>query len=267
MRSVKDHVSPIESARVKASARQDWDAECYARNARFVSDLGGPVVELLRPVSGLRVLDLGCGDGALTEQLAAEGADIVAVDASESQVSAARARGLDARVRDARRLDFENEFDAVFSNAALHWISPPEAVIEGVARALKPGGRFVGEFGGEGNVETVRRALISALNARGYDGAAADPWFFPSEEGYRDMLQAGGFAVESMELIPRPTPIPGDLGDWIKTLAGSFLAVTSEAQRDAVISDVRSAVRDSLQRPDGGWSVDYVRLRFAARLA
>ncbi len=256
-----------ERARAEASARQDWDAARYARNARFVSDLGGPVVALLGPVNGLRVLDLGCGDGALTERLARSGADVVAVDASESQAAAARARGLDARVGDARRLDFEDEFDAVFSNAALHWISPPEAVVEGVARALRPGGRFVGEFGGEGNVETVRRALVSALDVHGYDGAAADPWFFPSAGRYRDMLRAGGFDVESVALVPRPTPIPGDLGDWIRTLAGSFLAVVAEARRDAVIADVRNAVRNALQRPDGSWSVDYVRLRFAARLA
>lgn len=260
-------ISRTDSARAEASARQRWDAGRYARDARFVSDLGVPAAELLGPVSGLRILDLGCGDGALTERLAARGADVVAVDASESQVAAAAARGLDARVGDARRLGFENEFDAVFSNAALHWISPPEAVVQGVARALRPGGRFVGEFGGEGNVETIRRALISALNARGCDGEAADPWFFPSAARYRDVLRAGGFAVESIGLVPRPTPIPGDLGDWIETLAGSFLAVAPAARRGAVIADVRDAVRDSLQRPDGGWTVDYVRLRFAARLA
>ena len=253
-----------ERDRAEASARQNWDADRYARNARFVSDLAGPVVELLGKVTGLRILDIGCGDGALTERLAADGADVVAIDASESQVEASRARGLDARVVDARNLSFDGEFDAVFTNAALHWISPPEAVINGVARALKPKGRFVGEFGGEGNVAIVRQALISVLNQRGYDGAAADPWFFPSDGLYRRMLEAGGFSVESAMLIPRPTSIPGDLGDWIQTLAGSFLAVVPAGERENVISDVRDAVRTSLQQFDGAWSVDYVRLRFAA---
>ena len=263
---MKKDTSETEQVRAEASARQSWDAECYARNARFVSDLGGPVVDLLGQVTGLRILDIGCGDGALTERLAAEGADVVAIDASESQVTAAQARGLDARVADARNLTFEDEFDAVFTNAALHWISPPEAVISGVARALKPRGRFVGEFGGAGNVETVRHALISVLNQRGYDGTAADPWFFPSDNRYRGMLDTAGFTVEFAALIPRPTPIPGDLGDWIQTLAGSFLAVVPDDEREDVVSDVRDAVRTSLQQSDGGWSVDYVRLRFAAQL-
>lgn len=261
---MKNDVAGTERARAEASARQIWDADCYARNARFVSDLGGPVVDLLGNVTGLRILDIGCGDGALTERLAADGADVVAVDASESQVEAARARGLDARVADARKLIFEDEFDAAFTNAALHWISPPEAVINGVARALRPKGRFVGEFGGEGNVDTVRQALVSVLNQRGYDGAAADPWFFPSDDRYQGMLEAGGFSVDSAVLIPRPTPIPGDLGDWIQTLAGSFLAVVPADEQEDVISDVRDSVRTSLQQSDGAWSVDYVRLRFAA---
>ena len=263
---MKDDATGTERVRAEASARQNWDAGCYARNVRFVSDLGGPVVELLGQVKGLKILDIGCGDGALTERLAADGADVVAIDASESQVAAARARGLEARIADARNLTFEGEFDAVFTNAALHWISPPEAVISGVARALKTKGRFVGEFGGAGNVETVRQALVSVLNQRGYDGAAADPWFFPSDDRYRGMLEAAGFSVESAALIPRPTPIPGDLGDWIETLAGSFLAVVPDDEREDVISDVRDAVRSSLQQPDGGWSLDYVRLRFAAHL-
>ncbi len=260
------YTARISKARAKASARQNWDAGCYARNARFVSDLGGPVVELLGPVSGLRILDLGCGDGALTEKIVAAGASVVAIDTSESQVSAAQARGLDARIGDARNLEFNSEFDAVFSNAALHWISPPEDVISGVARALKPSGRFIGEFGGAGNVESVHHALIAVLERYGHDGQGADPWFFPSDDEYRSLLKDRGFLVDSVALIPRPTPIPGDLGDWIQTLAGSFLAVVPIEDRDRLISDVCDASRDSLQQPNGSWCIDYVRLRFAARL-
>lgn len=215
-----------ESACAKSSARQNWDADRYARDARFVADLGGPVIDLLGPVSGLRILDLGCGDGALTERIVAAGAEVVAVDASASQVAAARARGLDARVADARSLDFE----------------------------------------GEGNVQIVRRALISSLNRRGHDGDAADPWFFPSEDTYQSLLEASGFSVESVALIPRPTPIPGDIGDWIETLAGSFLAVVPEDERNVVKADVRDAARALQRQTDGRWSVDYVRLRFAAHL-
>ena len=148
---------------------QTWDPEGYAKNARFVSDLGGPVVELLAPRAGERVLDLGCGDGALTAKLAAMGCEVVGVDSSAQQIAAARALGLDARVVDCQNLAFDSEFDAVFSNAALHWMKRPDDVIAGVWRALKPGGRFVAEFGGFGCVVKIRTALIAALNRRGIE--------------------------------------------------------------------------------------------------
>ena len=134
---------------------QTWNPDQYARNAGFVPALGLPVVELLDPQPGERILDLGCGDGVLTEKLASLGCQVVGVDSSAAQVAAAQARGLDARVVDAHELPFEAEFDAVFSNAALHWMRQPEAVIAGVWRALEPGGRFVGELGGAGNIAPV----------------------------------------------------------------------------------------------------------------
>ena len=174
---------------------QQWDARGYAENARFVADLGMPVVDLLAPRPGERILDLGCGDGALTEKLAAAGCDVVGADASAELVKAARARGLDARLINGETLEFDGEFDAVFSNAALHWMLRPDAVIDGVHRALKPGGRFVGEFGGAGNVATIASALEAALDRRGFDGKAANPWYFPSAEEYAAKLTAHGFRV------------------------------------------------------------------------
>jgi SAM-dependent methyltransferase len=159
---------------------QTWDPERYDRNARFVSDLGSPVVELLAPRPGERILDLGCGDGVLTERLVALGCDVVGVDASAPQIEATRGRGLDARVMSGEQLSFDQEFDAVFSNAAMHWMRDADAVIDGVWRALRAGGRFVAEFGGAGCVEIIRTALITALNRRGVEGAAADPWYFPA---------------------------------------------------------------------------------------
>src|ERR1700681_4176330 len=157
---------------------QTWDPERYARNARFVADLGAPVVELLAPRAGERILDLGCGDGVLAARLAAMGCEVVGVGTSAPQVQAAQKLGVEARVVDAEHLDFAAEFDAVFSNAALHWMRNPDAVIDGVHRALRPGGRFVAEMGGDGCVETIKRALIEALNRRGVDGQAASPWYF-----------------------------------------------------------------------------------------
>jgi trans-aconitate methyltransferase len=157
---------------------QNWDPERYARNARFVSDLGMPVVELLAPVAGERVLDLGCGDGASTKKLVDIGCLIVGVDGSGLQVEAAKRLGLDARVMDGEHLTFEQEFDAVFSNAALHWMKRGDAVICGVARALKPGGRFVAELGGCGCVAKIESALVAGLDRRGFDGKRANRGIF-----------------------------------------------------------------------------------------
>ena len=166
----------------KGRPAQHWDPDRYARNARFVADLGAPLVDLLDPRPDERVLDLGCGDGALTEKLAGQTAAVVGVDSSGEQVAAARARGLDAHVMDGHRLTFAAEFDAVVSNAALHWMLRPDAVIAGVWRALKPGGRFVAEMGGAGNVALIKAALVAALDRRGLDGAAHVPWYFPTVE-------------------------------------------------------------------------------------
>ncbi len=181
---------------------QSWDPDLYARNARFVSDLGMPVVALLDPRPGERILDLGCGDGVLTEKLAAFGCEVVGVDASQAQVEAARARGLDARVLDGEALPFEAEFDAVFSNAALHWMKNPGAVVEGVRRALRAGGRFVAECGGRGNVSRIRAAISEMLRRRGRDAETVNPWYFPSAEEYRRLLEAHGF-----ELGPPRCPV------------------------------------------------------------
>src|SRR5579871_6724772 len=148
------------------SAAQTWDPATYARNARFVSDLGAPVVELLAPQPGERILDLGCGDGALTKKLADVGCVVVGVDSSAAQIEAARELGLEAHVMAAESLPYREEFDAVFSNAVLHWIKNADPMIAGVYRALKPGGRFVAECGGYGCVNKVRTALVDALNRR-----------------------------------------------------------------------------------------------------
>jgi len=247
-------------------SKQSWNADQYADNARFVSDLGAPVLDLLLPVEGMRILDLGCGDGALTEKIIAAGAEVLAIDHSPSQIEAARHRGLDAHVRDALEMSFEREFDAVFSNAVLHWIKPPEVVVANVARALKPGGRFVGEFGGHGNVEAIRSAALRALSGRGIDGLAVDPWFFPTPDEYRALLTSEGFDVQSVELIPRPTPLPGSMAAWIETLAQDFIAPVPEEERADFLAGVEEDLKPHLQKEDGSWFADYVRLRFAAAL-
>jgi trans-aconitate methyltransferase len=247
-----------------ATMSQTWDPDRYARNARFVSDLGMAVVELLAPQPGERILDLGCGDGVLTAKLAALGCAVVGVDGSAAQIAAARARGLDARVVDGQQLDFDAEFDAVFSNAAMHWMRHADDVIAGVWRALKPGGRFVGEMGGHGCVATIVRALKQALQRRGIDAAAWNPWYFPTDAQYRRRLEAQGFVVHSIVLFPRPTPLPGDVTGWLETFAQSFTAALPDAERPAFLAEVQDSLRPHLCDATGNWTADYVRLRFAA---
>ena len=243
---------------------QQWDPHAYARHARFVSDLGAGVVDLLAPQPEERILDLGCGDGALTETLVAAGCRVVAVDGSAAQIAAARARGLDARHARAESLPFEGEFDAVFSNAVLHWIPDADAVLASVHRALAPGGRFVAELGGAGCVLIIRTALGDALARRGLDAAALDPWFFPTDDEYRARLEASGFIVKTMTLFPRPTPLPGSLADWLETFAQPFLGAVPADDRRPLIDEVERAVRPKLFDADRGWTADYVRLRFSA---
>ena len=245
------------------NTHQSWDPDSYARNARFVSDLGAPVVELLAPCAGERILDLGCGDGALTQKLVELGCRVVGLDSSAAQIDAARRLGLDARVADGARLGFDAEFDAVFSNAAIHWMKPPDDVIDGVWRALRPGGRFVGEFGGHGCVETVKRALIDALKRRGIDGDAFNPWYFPTVEDYSARLTRRGFAINYIALIPRPTPLPTEITGWLETFAQSFMAPLNPNDRKVFLDEVRETLRPDLCEADGKWFADYVRLRFA----
>jgi SAM-dependent methyltransferase len=221
------------------------------------------VLELLAPARGERVLDLGCGDGVLTEELVARGCRVVGVDASAEQIAAARARGLDARVADGQRLAFAAEFDAVFSNAALHWMTDPDAVIAGVRRALVPGGRFVAELGGRGCVAQIVAALRAGLERQGVDPTRLRPWYFPGDDEYGARLEAGGFDVAWIALIPRPTILPGDIGDWLGTFAETFIAAAPD--REALVDGVRDALRPALCDADGRWTADYVRLRFAAR--
>ncbi|GAC1626428.1 MAG: class I SAM-dependent methyltransferase [Nevskia sp.] len=248
-------------------AGQLWNAAAYARNGRFVAEFGAALIDWLQPQAGERLLDLGCGDGALTAQLAEAGCAVVGLDASVELVAAARTRGIEVRLGDGHALPFAAEFDAVFSNAALHWMKQdPDAVLTGVARALKPGGRFVAEMGAAGNVASIRGALHEALARRGVAGTGVDPWYFPTLADYRARLEQAGFAVQRIESFARPTPLPGAVDGWLTTFAKQFLAAIPEAGHATLIAEVREAVRPFLFR-DGIWIADYRRLRFVALTA
>jgi trans-aconitate methyltransferase len=249
------------------STAQTWDPASYARNARFVSDLGSPLLELLAPKPGERILDLGCGDGVLTKKLVDMGCEVVAVDSSVPQVEAARKLGLNAHVISGEDLPYNEEFDAVFSNAVLHWIKRADAMIAGVCRSLKPGGRFVAECGGYGCVHKIRTALVQALERRGFDGEARVPWYFPTPGDYATRLERAGFRVDSIALIPRPTPLPGDIVGWLETFALNFFQGLSDETRSEYLQEVRMVLEPQLRDADGTWVADYVRLRFAATKA
>ena len=242
-----------------------WNPDIYAKNARFVSDLGEPLLQLLDPKPGEVILDLGCGDGVLTEKIIAAGCIVYGCDSSLAQLQAARSRNLPVAVMDGQRLAIKKQrFDAVFTNAALHWMKQAEKVVEGVTNALKPGGRFVGEFGGKGNVDTIRQALHGALRKRGIDPWSVDPWYYASPEEYTELLDRYGFSVDYIELISRPTQLPGDILGWLEVFAQPFTKAVDDFERANFLAELRQQLQPKLQKADGSWYADYVRLRFKA---
>ncbi len=248
----------------QAGVGQTWDTANYAATGRFVADLAGGVVELLAAQPGEAILDLGCGDGALTEKIAAAGAVVTGVDASAAMLAAARERGLDVREASGDALPFVSEFDAVFSNAALHWMPRAEAVIASVHRALKPGGRFVAEFGGLGNIAAIRVALQAVLAQFEIDAEEVAASFYPSPAHYRRLLERAGFEVRSIELIPRPTPLPAGMVGWLNTFRNGVLDLLGTEDRARAMAETLALLKPVLYDADGNWTGDYVRLRFAA---
>lgn len=243
---------------------QTWDTAAYAATGRFVADLAGPVVELLNPQRGEAILDLGCGDGELTARIAATGAAMTGVDSSPTMVTEARARGLNVYEGSIRTAVYESEFDAVFSNAALHWMPDAEAVIAAVHRSLKPGGRFVAEMGGQGNIAAIRTALQAVLEPFGINAEEIAASFYPSPAHYQRLLEAGGFTVRSMELIPRPTPLPAGMASWLNTFRNGVLDLLPRPDRDRAVEETVALLEPILRDHDGNWTADYVRLRFYA---
>ena len=244
---------------------QIWNPTAYAEAGAFVPTLGAGVLEWLAPQPGERILDLGCGDGQLTAKIAASGAEVVGVDASPAMVAGALARGIDARPGNAESLPFQAEFDAVFSNAALHWVRDQDAMLAGVHRALKPGGRFVAEMGGHGNVAAILVALQAVLEKHGFGGLEDGVNYYPTPESYRARLERHGFTVREIQLIPRPTPLPAGMAAWLTTFRSGVLASLPESLRPTVVEETVALLTSVLCDEQGRWTGDYVRLRFIAR--
>jgi trans-aconitate methyltransferase len=246
-------------------AQQTWNAVQYAHNGRFVADLAGGVIDLLDPKQNERILDLGCGDGALTEKIAAAGAKVSGVDRSPSMVAATEARGLDARVVSGDALDFDHEFDAVFSNAALHWMRNQDTVLAGVHRALKPGGRFVAEMGGHGNIAAIQVALSAVFSKFAVDAIEFGENYFPTPASYESRLGHHGFDVRYIELIPRPTALPeSGMRGWLETFRRGLFERLPEGERERALHEAVELLKPVLCDDLGRWTADYVRLRFLA---
>ena len=250
-------------------AGAEWDANLYDAKHDFVWKYGSDVVSLLDPHAGERILDVGCGTGHLTAQIAESGAKVTGVDRSADMVAAARLAypKLKFQVSDARNLAYRNEFDAVFSNATLHWIHEPELVLQGIWRALRTGGRFVAELGGKGNIRAMQEAFDSALVELGAAKAGeVQPWYYPSVSEYSTLAETNGFEVRLITLFDRPTGLAdgaAGMKNWIFMFGADYLARAGDERREQFLARVEEKLRPKLFR-DGQWWADYRRLRLMA---
>lgn len=246
----------------------DWNANLYSQRHSFVWKHGEDLIGLLAPQPGERILDAGCGTGQLTAALASSGARVTGLDNSPAMIEAARAACPAAEFILASLTEFEaaEPFDAVFSNAVLHWVRPPEQAARCIAAALKPGGRFVAELGGTGNVATLLDAANALLGERGH--APRQPWYFPSIAEYSTVLEDAGLEVTYALLFDRLTPLEGGeegLANWFEVF-GRNLVQDEPQWRASVLPALKERVRPRLFDPSNQqWAADYRRLRIAAR--
>ena len=245
---------------------QTWNPETYAFDGAFVHELAGGVLEWLAAQPGERILDLGCGDGQLTKRIAATGASVIGVDASREMVAAARARGMKADHASAELLPYPNQvFDAVFSNAALHWVRGQDEMLTQVRRVLRPGGRFVAEMGGHGNIATIRVAFAAVLARHGFASLGDRGNHYPTEGIYKCRLERHGFTVEKIVLFPRLTPLnDGGMKGWLNTFCRGALDSLPDELREKAVDETVALLAPVLRDHDGHWTADYVRLRFVA---
>jgi ubiquinone/menaquinone biosynthesis C-methylase UbiE len=245
---------------------QIWDPEAYCLNGSFVQELASGVLEWLAAQPGERILDLGCGDGRLTQRIAVSGALVTGVDASPQMVASARSREVEAEQARAEALPYpDGSFDAVFSNAALHWVRDQDAMLAEVHRVLKPGGRFVAEMGGQGNIAAIRVALMAVLARHGYPDREDGVNYYPTAESYVKRLERHEFRVQRIALIPRPTPLPqSGMAGWLRTFRSGVLDSLPESLRETAVDETAALLAPALRDEEGNWVADYVRLRFIA---
>ena len=244
---------------------QLWNPEKYSEIASFVPHYGLPLIDILAPQSYERILDIGCGDGLLSLSIQKYGSRVIGVDSSPTMIASARDKGVDAYVMSAENLNYKNEFDGVFSNAALHWIKNPKAVLAGVNNALKVNGRFIAEFGGQGNIASIVVAIKAALREFKIDVPSQKviPWYFPSIDEYSRLLIENGFSIKYIETVPRLTPIAYSFRQWFEVFGGGILQYFGD-QRENVINYMEELLMNVLTDGKQNWILDYVRLRLIA---
>lgn len=248
---------------MKTKETNEWNANKYTKHADFVSVLGLPVVELLNPQAVEHVLDLGCGDGTLAVEIEKYGANVIAVDLSAEMVEKAREKGVDAHVMSATQLPYVDAFDAVFSNAVLHWVKDSEEAVKNIHKILKSSGRFVAEFGGHGNVHHIVEAMQEVFTRHPEYGVFDNPWYFPTVEEYTEILENNGFEVKYIKRIPRPTPID-DIANWLAVFTNGVTEHLTLEEKEQFRHEVREILKEKIYSEEKVWVADYVRLRVEA---
>ncbi len=246
----------------------EWNADLYDQKHEFVSKFGGSLVEILAPQKAEIILDLGCGTGDLAHEITKLGANVIGADASKEMIQQAKTKykGIEFTVQDATQMNEQQQFDAVFSNAALHWIKQPKIVVQNVYNALKTNGRFVAEMGGNGNIASIVNAIKQSMDELGYPYIEDYfPWYFPTEEEYREILQKAGFQIKMMTLFERPTPLIGEDGirNWLNMFSDNIFHHLSIEEKNNVYQHCEKILKTQLYK-ENTWIVDYWRLRFVA---
>ena len=245
-----------------------WDSKLYNEQHRFVSDYGADVLQWLDAKAGEHILDVGCGTGDLAAKIQEIGATVSGVDASADMIELAKQTypTIQFEQKDAAALDYNREFDAVFSNATFHWIENQRGLLRGIYKSLKHGGRLVAEFGGKGNIKSIIDAIESAAKQLGLEHRViSNFWFFPSIAHYSNLLEASGFEAEQIWLFDRPTQLVGEDGmlKWINQFAQhAFVNLNEEEAK--VVTDLAVSILKPTNYRNGEWNADYRRLRIKA---
>ena len=249
--------------KTKQKETNKWNPKNYNKHTAFVSQLALSVVDLLDPKEEEHILDVGCGDGTLAVEMERRGANVMGVDMSSEMVEACRANGVEAYVASVTALPYEEVFDAVFSNAMLHWVKDAKLAVQNISKSLKTNGRFVCEFGGEGNAFALVSAMEEVFAKYPEFGVFDNPWYFPSVDTYKTLLESEGFHVEYAELIPRPTPMD-DIMHWLDIFANGVTKHLSKEQFKTFKVECRDILKTKIYSEEEGWMLDYVRLRVKA---